>query len=530
MTSQKRKWSRNTPESIAAAPLARIYMMKCPSPSRLSMRHEICTSACARHFLMRFPKTRSRPCTVILLLLRSTSVSISNPESASSNGLISAFFVLFHFFLLRFRHIRFIIIYAMDNEHLIRRNSFEHFLTAMNIQYFILRGDELNLSMSDFGLKQLLYQNYQYLELAKYINLIEKPGDTVIFQDRFNIVDIVIKVIDAEEGEITLVIGPMLSAPVTREFLEEMLHKGYITEEQLPFLKSGLDDMPIMPYDGRPCSMIMEMVGYVSGLELNIVADEVERFSAGRIFTKAPDPDEARSIAYRYEKENEMLKAIAAGDAVLALQKYDEFRATKAMKRRTPDQVQNVKNYAIILNSLSRKCAEQAGVHPVYIDFISSKFATEINEARSVAYINLISRKIVQSYAELVRTRSLHEYSHVIREIIIYTDTHMDEKLSLSFFAEKFNLSPTYLSALFRKEMKLTLTNYIRKIRLKEAERLLTTTALPLSAIAMKTGYENPSYLIRHFKAEYGEAPRQHQLSSGSRRSEESDSEELQQA
>lgn len=418
----------------------------------------------------------------------------------------------------------------MDNEHLIRRNSFEHFLTAMNIQYFFLSEDGLNLYMSDLGLKRLLYQNFQYLELAKYISMIEAPGDTIIFQDRFNIVDIVIKVIDGEEDELILVIGPMLTTPVTNGFLEELLHKGYITEEQLPFLKSRLDDMPIMPYDGRPCSMIMEMVQYVSGLELNIVADEVEKFRAGQIFKKDPDPEEARNIAYRYEKENEMLSAIASGDAVLALRKYDEFKATKAMKRRTTDQVQNVRNYAIILNSLSRKSAEQAGVHPVYIDFVSSKFAAEINEARSVAYINLISRKIVQSYAELVRTRSLHEYPHVIREIIIYTDTHMDEKLSLSFFAVKYNLTPTYLSALFRKEMKMTLTNYIRKIRLKEADRLLRTTALPLSAIALKTGYENPSYLIRHFKAEYGEAPRQHQLNSGFRRSEESDSEELQQA
>jgi AraC-like DNA-binding protein len=48
---------------------------------------------------------------------------------------------------------------------------------------------------------------------------------------------------------------------------------------------------------------------------------------------------------------------------------------------------------------------------------------------------------------------------------------------------------------------------YLRKKQLAEAERLLTTTPLPVSQIALHAGFGTPSTFRRCFKEAYGVPP-----------------------
>ena len=388
-------------------------------------------------------------------------------------------------------------------------DTFESFLQAMKINYFPLAIDGSNIQLSDNSIKATLYEDYQYLGLAKCINSLASEGDVIIFQDRLSIITIAIR---ARKKSDIIILGPMLPFPPNGEYFARIKREGVVSEDNLPFLKTALEDVPVLPPSSQPYALILDMLRRVFKEEYKVVADEAEIVDLKGYILKQKLPDSSSKIDLRYEKENALLDAVASGDVALALQRYEEFINTDALKRRMDDQVQNMRNYTIVMGTLLRKSAERAGVRPVYIDYISSLYATEINSAKTVAYISLLSKKMIINYTELVRDKSLKEYSPVIREVIIYTDQHMSEKLSLSFFSDKFNISPTYLSALFSKEMKMSLTTYIRKVRLKEAEKLSKITALPLSVIATKVGYESASYLIRHFKAEYGAAPRRYKI------------------
>ena len=46
-----------------------------------------------------------------------------------------------------------------------------------------------------------------------------------------------------------------------------------------------------------------------------------------------------------------------------------------------------MKNYGIITNTLLRKAAEQGGVHPMYLDKVSSSFAVKIEQMTSPSSI-----------------------------------------------------------------------------------------------------------------------------------------------
>ena len=76
-----------------------------------------------------------------------------------------------------------------------------------------------------------------------------------------------------------------------------------------------------------------------------------------------------------------------------------------------------------------------------------------------------------------------------------YINAHYTENLKLKDMAERVYISPQYLSGLFKKEMFMTISDYIAKIRMERAKELLKDTGLSIGEIAEKTGYKD----IRHF-------------------------------
>jgi AraC-like DNA-binding protein/mannose-6-phosphate isomerase-like protein (cupin superfamily) len=95
-----------------------------------------------------------------------------------------------------------------------------------------------------------------------------------------------------------------------------------------------------------------------------------------------------------------------------------------------------------------------------------------------------------------------------IADIARYLDDHITESLSLPEIARRFYISPFYLSHLFKKTTGFTFSNYLTLTRIKEAQRLLRETQLPISEIAWKCGFDNLSHFGKTFKKTSHMSPR----------------------
>ena len=68
-------------------------------------------------------------------------------------------------------------------------------------------------------------------------------------------------------------------------------------------------------------------------------------------------------------------------------------------------------------------------------------------------------------------------------------------------------VSPSYLSRCFKKCMKLSFSNYVTHVRLKESERLLLTSDESVTDIAQTVGFSTSAYFIAKFRERYGITP-----------------------
>ncbi|TBL80616.1 response regulator transcription factor [Paenibacillus thalictri] len=87
------------------------------------------------------------------------------------------------------------------------------------------------------------------------------------------------------------------------------------------------------------------------------------------------------------------------------------------------------------------------------------------------------------------------------------------EDLGLNLIAREIGLSPSYLSSMFKKEMKQNLSEYIVKLRIEKAQEHLRHTDLKMYEVALKVGFSNPYYFSACFKNHTGMTPNEYKKS-----------------
>lgn len=95
-----------------------------------------------------------------------------------------------------------------------------------------------------------------------------------------------------------------------------------------------------------------------------------------------------------------------------------------------------------------------------------------------------------------------------VREILLYIDSHLAEKLPVAHLAARLHLSPAHFHALFRKYTGQSPVEYINGLRLARSHALLSSTeSMTTQEAAHRVGFENVSYFIKCFKRRYGVTP-----------------------
>ena len=77
----------------------------------------------------------------------------------------------------------------------------------------------------------------------------------------------------------------------------------------------------------------------------------------------------------------------------------------------------------------------------------------------------------------------------------------------ISYFANKYGYSSTYLGKIFHKITGVSFSNYLLNARINKAKLLLKTTDYTISEIADELGYYDTSHFINQFKKIVGCSP-----------------------
>ena len=323
------------------------------------------------------------------------------------------------------------------------------------------------------------------------------------------------------QGKSIVLVGPYVSNTPSEEWLSTKLEELGISPTKLRPISEYFSSIPVITRQNHIFDMLdtfCERIWQSDSFSIvDIKPPEKVRQTAAPEEIKETNFDDTsinmRTMERRYAFENELIDAVARGQIHMENQLIGAF-SEEAFQMRVTDRLRNAKNYAIIMNTLLRKAAERGGVHPVYIDKLSSALALEIESMSSLGENREFMIHIFRSYCKLVREHSFSHLSPIVQKTVILIEADLSANLTLSSLASAQNVSSGYLSTVFKKETGKTLSEFIRDRRISHAQVLLKNTNLQIQTIALHCGIVDVQYFTKTFKKVVGKTPMEYRESS----------------
>jgi len=118
--------------------------------------------------------------------------------------------------------------------------------------------------------------------------------------------------------------------------------------------------------------------------------------------------------------------------------------------------------------------------------------------------------------AELVRSRCRPAHRSPprwLKRVEDYFRAHYVDPIYLDAAAAEVGLHPAHLSRAFRKSTGCTIGEYVRRLRVEHAVRLIAKTEMPLPTIALEAGFYDQADMTRAVKRSTGQTPAMHRRS-----------------
>ncbi|MBB1079283.1 helix-turn-helix domain-containing protein [Limosilactobacillus sp. STM2_1] len=134
------------------------------------------------------------------------------------------------------------------------------------------------------------------------------------------------------------------------------------------------------------------------------------------------------------------------------------------------------------------------------------------NNLRAISYLfrflSYIARGTVANVQQ-VRPKQNYYVTEAIQNI-----SHHVTTVTVDNLAQAININRSYLTALFKRNLDLTPSEYIRNFRITKARHLLESSDTSIDQVAEQCGYQHLNSFTRVFKQTYGISPRQYRQQS----------------
>ncbi|BBH19027.1 hypothetical protein Back11_03720 [Paenibacillus baekrokdamisoli] len=179
----------------------------------------------------------------------------------------------------------------------------------------------------------------------------------------------------------------------------------------------------------------------------------------------------------------------------------DYFRGIESL--RTPESIRHAIEYLII--HIHGACLETG--HEEAQTRILSNLGKMDQHTASFHQLHKQLNNLLLLLSDSMRDKRSKTDQTPVNRAKVWIKQHLGEPLTIQSIAEQIPMNPTYFCEIFKTHTGETVLNYVRRLRMEEAGRLLTETDGKLLSITAKVGYNDVKYFSRQFKRHFGVLP-----------------------
>ena len=380
---------------------------------------------------------------------------------------------------------------------------------AFQIPVILFTPPYTDIKKIDLGLRAMVWTDYNEEQQNLSFGNTSEGYRLIIVKSNLGFYNIR-ALLEGNEHPDFLAIGPFRDEELSANYFTQILKDSHISPREMQSLKHIYEQMPYAHPDS-----VTAVVKHVLSIHYPSFSDVVPELMQYSEQKRDIDINTELLDAYTVEHAEEYRNSLF--DFLTTLKTGDSPRTQRALH----DFLQNarlvhdnsMREYRWLLHSLNNYCHMElltTDIHPYHIikQMISTR--TKIDSLTTMAKLEQMPNEICHKYCLLVKNYSHPEYSKLTKDVIDYIRLHLEEELTLGYLADHFHKNASALSHSFRKETGVSLTEFIRQTRIREAIRLFNTTDFSVSDVAIMVGYQDFSYFSKLFSKETGMSPREY--------------------
>ena len=173
-----------------------------------------------------------------------------------------------------------------------------------------------------------------------------------------------------------------------------------------------------------------------------------------------------------------------------------------------------------ILTTLIRAC-EEVGIDEESVVIDKEEIYNRVVECTGVNQVQGEVEKILKEFETIVKADASKDGFVAKKAKAFIDENYTKQEMTVAYVAEQMNITPNYMSQIFKKEHNVGLLEYLSTLRINHSKTLLTTTNKSIEQIAGEVGFSNARALSRNFARLEGITPGKYRITHGLDSSEE---------
>lgn len=290
--------------------------------------------------------------------------------------------------------------------------------------------------------------------------------------------------------------------------LKEVLEKVKIVSEKK--VKAAADILYIMANYLAKTELIdirLRQERYIQQAKISEEIQDIKRKELEWLEKDEKDENSFISVSslYPLETERELLKRVRLGDKEGAKEVLNEILGKILFKN--AGQIELIRARLLELAVVLSRAAVEGKAELEMILGLNLEHIQEAGNLKTIEELCIWIVKVLDRFTESVYENRNIKNIEIIRKSREFIRTNYKKKIKLIDISKAIYLSPYYLSHIFKQETGSTLLEYLTKVRIEEAKRLLENTSWNTTRISFKVGYSDQSYFCKVFKKLEGLTP-----------------------
>lgn len=189
---------------------------------------------------------------------------------------------------------------------------------------------------------------------------------------------------------------------------------------------------------------------------------------------------------------------------------------SSGMKVDYGDTLRSHKNNILVLLILCSRASMRGGLSPEIAYNLNDYYAQKIEQCQSMADTTKLGAQILEDYVARVReSRENPDVSDSIRNSCEYIKAHLTEPIQVKKLAQQSGYAEYYFSHKFKKEMGVSVKEYILHEKIEQAKVMLTSSDESIQKIGDSLAFGSRSYFYTCFQKAEGMSPSEYRNTKG---------------